>query len=389
MLRILTRIFIKNSDSTSDPAVRSAYGMLCSIVGVVLNILLFAGKYIAGVISGSIAITADAFNNLSDAGSSVITLLGFRFAGMKPDREHPFGHGRIEYIAGFIVSVMILMMGFELGKSSVAKIISPEPIEGGIIPMIILTVSILVKLYMYVYNTAISKKISSAAMNATAKDSLSDCVSTAVVLAATVTARFTGVQIDGWCGLLVALFILWGGYNSAKDTLSPLLGNPPSREFVEKIEQIVLSEGTVVGIHDLVVHDYGPGRVMISLHGEVPADGDLLAMHDAVDLIERRLRDELGCDAVIHMDPISTSDERVAELREQVAQSVRELDKSMTIHDFRIVEGPTHTNVIFDVVVPPECKLTDTQVSREMENIVSHCGENFCAVVNVDHAYIL
>lgn len=389
MLRILTRLFIKNSGNTSDPAVRSAYGVLCSIVGVVLNILLFAGKYAAGVISGSIAITADAFNNLSDAGSSVITLLGFRFAGMKPDREHPFGHGRIEYIAGFIVSVMILMMGFELGKSSVAKIISPEPVEGGLIPMIILAVSILVKLYMYVYNTAISKKISSAAMNATAKDSLSDCVSTAVVLAATVFARFTGVQIDGWCGLLVALFILWGGCNSAKDTLSPLLGNPPSREFVDRIEQIVLSEGTVVGIHDLVVHDYGPGRVMISLHGEVPADGDLLAMHDAVDLIERRLRDELGCDAVIHMDPVSTSDEHVAQLRERVAQSVRELDDSMTIHDFRIVEGPTHTNVIFDVVVPPECKLTDTEVVREMENIVSNCGENFCAVVNVDHAYIL
>ena len=389
MLRLLTGIFIKDRDNTSDPAVRSAYGVLCSIMGIVLNILLFAAKYVAGVISSSIAITADAFNNLSDAGSSIITLLGFRLAGRRPDREHPFGHGRMEYIAGFIVSVMILIMGFDLGKSSIEKIISPEPVEGSLVSIIILALSILVKLYMYLYNTAVSKKISSSAMSATARDSLSDCVSTAVVLAATLIARFTGVQVDGWCGLLVALFILWGGYNSARDTLSPLLGNPPSRDFVEKIQDIVMSEGTVVGIHDLVVHDYGPGRVMISLHGEVPADGDLLAMHDAVDLIERRLRDELGCDAVIHMDPISTSDERVSALREDVARRVREFDKGMSIHDFRIVEGPTHTNIIFDVVVPPDCRLSDAQVRQKMEEIVADCGEGCCAVVDIDHAYIL
>lgn len=389
MLRLLTGIFIKDRDNTSDPAVRSAYGVLCSVMGIVLNILLFAAKYVAGVISSSIAITADAFNNLSDAGSSIITLLGFRLAGRRPDREHPFGHGRMEYIAGFIVSVMILIMGFDLGKSSIEKIISPEPVEGSLVSIIILALSILVKLYMYLYNTAVSKKISSSAMSATARDSLSDCVSTAVVLAATLIARFTGVQVDGWCGLLVALFILWGGYNSARDTLSPLLGNPPSRDFVEKIQDIVMSEGTVVGIHDLVVHDYGPGRVMISLHGEVPADGDLLAMHDAVDLIERRLRDELGCDAVIHMDPISTSDERVSALREDVARRVREFDKGMSIHDFRIVEGPTHTNIIFDVVVPPDCRLSDAQVRQKMEEIVADCGEGCCAVVDIDHAYIL
>ncbi len=389
MLRLLTGIFIKDRDNTSDPAVRCAYGVLCSVMGIVLNILLFAAKYVAGVISSSIAITADAFNNLSDAGSSIITLLGFRLAGRRPDREHPFGHGRMEYIAGFIVSVMILIMGFDLGKSSIEKIISPEPVEGSLVSIIILALSILVKLYMYLYNTAASKKISSSAMSATARDSLSDCVSTAVVLAATLIARFTGVQVDGWCGLLVALFILWGGYNSARDTLSPLLGNPPSRDFVEKIQDIVMSEGTVVGIHDLVVHDYGPGRVMISLHGEVPADGDLLAMHDAVDLIERRLRDELGCDAVIHMDPISTSDERVSALREDVARRVREFDKGMSIHDFCIVEGPTHTNIIFDVVVPPDCRLSDAQVRQKMEEIVADCGEGCCAVVDIDHAYIL
>lgn len=389
MIRLLTRLFIKNSENTSDSAVRSAYGVVCSVVGIALNVLLFAGKYAAGALSGSIAITADAFNNLSDAGSSVVTLIGFRFAGMKPDREHPFGHGRIEYIAGFIVSVMILIMGFELGKSSFARVLSPEPVDSGLVPLLVLTASIAVKLYMYAYNRAVSGKISSPAMLAAARDSLSDCVSTAVVLGSSLLARFTGIQADGWCGLLVAAFILWGGCVSAKDTLSPLLGNPPSRELVERIESIVLSEGTITGIHDLIVHDYGPGRVMISLHGEVPAEGDLIAMHDAVDLIERRLREELGCEAVIHMDPVSANDERVMQLRERVAREARKADPSLTIHDFRIVEGPTHTNVVFDVVVPPECGLTDKQVLRELELIVSSCGENYCAVITVDHAYIL
>jgi cation diffusion facilitator family transporter len=353
-----------------------------------LNILLFAGKYFAGVISGSIAITADAFNNLLDAGSSVVMLVGFHFAGMKPDKEHPFGHGRVEYIAGFIVSVIILLMGFELGQSSVKKIIAPTQVDLTALSAVILMVSIAVKLYMFRYNRSISDRIKSSAMGAAATDSVSDAIATSVVLIAAMVSRVTGVEVDGWCGLLVALFILYSGYGAAKDTLSPLLGNPPSEEFVHKIEDIVMSSGTITGIHDLVVHDYGPGRVMVSLHGEVPADGDLLAMHDAVDLVEHRLRNELGCEAVIHMDPICTNDENVLALRDKIRAGAKQIDEGMDIHDFRVVKGPTHTNVIFDLVLPAGCELTDTQAREKISQVVISCGENFCAVVDIDHAYV-
>lgn len=388
MISILTRLFIKDSKNTGDPDVRSAYGTLCSIVGVFLNIMLFAGKYFAGRLAGSIAITADAFNNLSDAGSSIVTLIGFRIAGMKPDREHPFGHGRAEYIAGFVVSVMILIMGFELGKSSVEKIISPTEAETGWLPMAILGCSVLVKLYMFIYLRVISKKISSQAMRATAMDSIFDCIATSAVLLGAVIARYTGLPTDGWCGLLVAAFILYGGYTSVRDTLSPLLGTPPTQEFVDRIEEIVLSGGTVINIHDLVVHDYGPGRVMISLHGEVPADGDLLEMHEGIDAAERRLRDELGCEAVIHMDPILTSDEDTTRLHEVVENCVKDFDESMSIHDFRIVKGPTQTNVIFDVVVPSGYGSTDAEIKAELEEAVSQCDENLQPVIDIDHAYV-
>lgn len=388
MVRLLARLFIKNSGNYEDARVRSAYGRLCSIVGIMLNILLFAGKYFAGVISGSIAITADAFNNLLDAGSSVVMLVGFHFAGMKPDKEHPFGHGRVEYIAGFIVSVIILLMGFELGQSSVKKIIAPTQVDLTALIAVILMVSIAVKLYMFRYNRSISDRIKSSAMGAAATDSVSDAIATSVVLIAAMVSRVTGVEVDGWCGLLVALFILYSGYGAAKDTLSPLLGNPPSEEFVHKIEDIVMSSGTITGIHDLVVHDYGPGRVMVSLHGEVPADGDLLAMHDAVDLVEHRLRNELGCEAVIHMDPICTNDENVLALRDKIRAGAKQIDEGMDIHDFRVVKGPTHTNVIFDLVLPAGCELTDTQAREKISQVVISCGENFCAVVDIDHAYV-
>ena len=275
MITLLSKIFVNGKENE-----RQAYGTLCSVVGIMLNVMLFAGKYFAGIISHSIAITADAFNNLSDAGSSFITLIGFRFAGKKPDTEHPFGHGRFEYISGFIVSIAILMMGFELGKSSVSKIIHPVAVETGKLSIIILFISVCVKLYMALYNTRIGKKIDSTAMKATAMDSLSDMVATSVVLLSMLIMKFTCLSIDGISGLLVALFILYAGYNAAKDTLGPLLGQPPKKEFVHEIEDIVLSYEDVVGIHDLVVHDYGPGRCMISLHAEVPGDGDIYKLHD-------------------------------------------------------------------------------------------------------------
>lgn len=389
MIEFLARVFIRHRDGLSPSALRQAYGQLCGAVGIGLNLLLFAGKLFAGTISCSIAITADAFNNLSDAGSSVVTLLGFRLAGRKPDPEHPFGHGRMEYISGLAVAGLILLMGVELGKSSLKKILSPEEIVSSPLVLAILAVSVAVKLYMFYYNRSIGKKIKSAAMSATATDSLSDAVSTTAVLIATLVGQFTGLNIDGWVGLLVALFILFSAYKAAKETLSPLLGQTPDPEFVERIEQIVLSYPEVLNIHDLIVHDYGPGRMMISLHAEVSADGDLLQLHDVIDNAEHRLKKELGCMAVIHMDPIITNDAHTDALRMAVAEKVKTIDPRLTIHDFRTVSGPTHTNLIFDVVVPYDVKLTADEVRRRIGALVKELDENYFAVVQVDNSYVL
>ena len=389
MIEFLARVFIRHRDTLSPSALRQAYGQLCGAVGIGLNLLLFVGKLFAGTISGSIAITADAFNNLSDAGSSLVTLLGFRLAGRKPDPEHPFGHGRMEYISGLAVAGLILLMGVELGKSSLKKILSPEEIVSSPLVLAILAVSVAVKLYMFYYNRSIGRKIKSAAMSATATDSLSDAVSTTAVLIATLVGQFTGLNIDGWVGLLVALFILFSAYKAAKETLSPLLGQTPDPEFVDRIEQIVLSYPEVLNVHDLIVHDYGPGRMMISLHAEVSADGDLLQLHDVIDNAEHRLKKELGCMAVIHMDPIITNDAHTDALRMAVAEKVKSIDPRLTIHDFRIVPGSTHTNLIFDVVVPYDVKLTADEVRRRIGALVKELDENYFAVVQVDNSYVL
>lgn len=389
MIKFLIKRLIKNSDNVKDPAVRRMYGTLCSSVGIGLNICLFAGKYLAGVLSGSIAIMADAFNNLSDAGSSLITLIGFKFAGMKPDAEHPFGHGRIEYISGLAVSAAIILMGVELAKSSVSKIISPSPVDMSMMSIAILAVSVCVKLYMCSYNRFVGKQIDSAAMKATAIDSLSDAVATSVVLLAMLVLKFTGLNVDGWCGAMVALFILYAGYSAAKDTLSPLLGQPPEEELISQIRDITLSHQEIVGIHDLVVHDYGPGRLMISLHGEVPGDGNIFELHDVIDQAEKELKDKLGCDAVIHMDPIATDDEAVNITRRSVAELCKDIHEDLSIHDFRMVKGPTHTNLIFDVVIPFALKLSDKEVTDEIRKRISQKWDNYYAVIEVDHSYVL
>lgn len=388
MISLLSRLFIKNRDAATEPAVRRAYVLLCSLFGISLNVLLFAGKYLAGVLSGSIAITADAFNNLSDAGSSVITLLGFKLAAKKPDTNHPFGHGRVEYLSGVAVSIIIIVVGFELAHSSIRKIFSPEAVDTGWLPMVILLVSIGVKFYMYAYNRVVGKKICSPAMRATAVDSLTDCAATAVVLLSLLVMRFTNVNIDGWSGAAVSLFILYSGITAVRDTLSPLLGNPPSPELVHAISDIVLSHPEIVNIHDLIVHDYGPGRLIISLHAEVPGNGDIYVLHDAIDSAERELHDKLGCLAVIHMDPISTDDSRVSTMRRTVAEAVKAVDPRITIHDFRIVSGPTHTNVIFDAVVPQHFAMPDDEVKRRIEDIVRNLWENTYPKVNIDQSYI-
>ena len=286
MIKLLAGIFIENNKDYKDQKVRSAYGYLCGIVGIVINILLFGGKFIAGFLSGSVAVTADAFNNLSDAGSSVISLIGFRLASQKPDPHHPFGHGRFEYIASLIISMVIIMMGFELGKDSVIKIINPAEVEYSALTFWVLGISILAKFYMFIYNRSIGKKIDSSTLKATATDSISDTVSTlAVLVSAILTFKF-GILIDGWVGLAVAGFIMFAGISSAKETIDSLLGTPPDEEFCKSVEDIVLSHDGMIGIHDMIVHNYGPGRVFISLHAEVPSDGNFVDIHDTIDNIE-------------------------------------------------------------------------------------------------------
>jgi cation diffusion facilitator family transporter len=362
--------------------------VLCGAVGIALNLLLFTGKIFAGVLSRSIGVTADAFNNLSDAGSSVVSLAGFRLSAGKPDREHPFGHGRFEYIAGLAVSMAILLMGVELIKSSVQKIIDPQPVTFSVLTVVILGVSILIKLYMYLYNRSIGRKIDSTTMRATALDSFSDMAATGVVLASMFVSKWFNIHIDGWAGLAVALFILYTGVSAARETISPLLGQPPDAAFVKKIESIVLSEKDVVGVHDLVVHDYGPGRQMISLHAEVPADGSMVHLHDTVDNLERRLRQECGCEAVIHMDPVVLNDARTNRLRDEVETIVRGLDENLSVHDFRVVPGHTHTNLVFDVVVPFGFRMTDDEVRLALQRQVRECEGNLFAVVQIDKSCV-
>lgn len=387
MLKILAKLFIPDRENYKNPAVRTRYGLLCSAMGIALNVLLFIGKYIAGVLSGSVAVAADAANNLSDAGSSLISLLGFRLASRKPDPDHPFGHGRIEYLSGLAVSVLILFMGFELGKGSVEKIISPEAVTASWLSIGILLASIAVKIYMWAYNRSVGKKINSAAMLATATDCISDTVSTAVVLVSMLIARFTGVNIDAYVGVAVALFILRAGYLAAKDTIAPLLGKAPEKELVEEIEKIVLSSPEVCGIHDLIVHDYGPGRLIVSLHAEVDGSGDIYVLHDAIDNLERALQSEIGCIAVVHMDPVDLRDEVTARARADVAEMVKAIDERISIHDFRLVPGTTHTNYIFDAVLPINYKLSDEEAKKRIESEIERSFPNCYGVVNIDRDY--
>ena len=385
MIAFLAKRFIR--EGSDEKVRRKAYGVLCGAVGIGLNVLLFLGKFFAGTLAGSIAITADAFNNLSDAGSSFVTLLGFQLAGQKPDSDHPFGHGRIEYLSGLVVSMLILLMGFELAKSSLQKILHPEAVSFSPVVLGILLVSIAVKFYMFLYNRRYGRAVGSSAMEATAMDCISDCAATAAVLVATLAGHYMGWMIDGWCGIVVAGFILWSGINSIKDTLDPLLGTPPTAEFVQEIRDLVLAHKDIRGIHDLVVHDYGPGRVMISLHAEVSAAGDMMEVHDMIDNVEKELKETLGCETVIHMDPIVVDDGVTEETRKKVATLVRCIDDGITIHDFRMVVGPTHTNVIFDAVVPFGFRLTDEEVEEKIRTIVRTLDGNYFAVVKVEKSY--
>lgn len=388
MITFLASLFIKDRRNYDSPAVRQAYGVLSGAVGIGLNILLFLGKWIAGTLSGSIAITADAFNNLSDAGSSIITLIGFRLSGQAPDPEHPFGHGRMEYISGLLVSVAILVMGFELIRSSFGKLRDPELIESSAVVLGILLASILVKVYMFYYNRSLSKKLDSAAMKATSVDSLSDTVATTLVLIATVISKYTGLILDGWFGILVGIFIVYTGGSTLKETIDLLIGQPPKKEFIDEIREIVLGHSLVYGVHDLIVHDYGPGRRMISLHAEVAVDGDIQDIHEQIDHIEHELQEKLNCSATIHMDPIVTDDKEVLEMKAKVEAMVQSLDEAFSMHDFRMVKGTTRTNLIFDVEVPRKTSLTDNEImNRLKEQVHGLPGSKYFAVIQIDHEY--
>lgn len=387
MIELLARRLIRDHDHVNDPAVRRAYGVLCGCAGIALNLLLFAGKCLAGLISGSIAITADAFNNLSDAGASVVTLLGFKLAAQRPDRDHPFGHGRMEYVSGLVVSMVILLMGVELAKTSVEKILEPQPVEFSPLVAVILAVSIAVKLYMSHYNRAIGRKIGSAAMAATAADSLSDSLATTAVLLSTLAGHFWNVNIDGWCGAAVACFILWAGVKAAKETIDPLLGQPPSPEFVSQIQEIVLRHREITGIHDLMVHDYGPGRQFASVHVELAAEGDVMASHELIDDIERDFLKNDRLPVVIHFDPIVTSDAQVGDMRRWLAEAVKTIDPSLSIHDLRMVPGVNHTNVIFDCVTPPGFAMSSARLKDAIARLVSEKDPSYRCVITVETSF--
>ncbi len=389
MVTLLSKLWIK--PGMSEAKQREAYGMLCSVLGIALNVLLFIGKMIAGLLSKSIAITADAFNNLSDAASSIITLVGFKLAGAKPDRAHPFGHGRMEYLSGLAVAALILIMGFELIKDSIDKILHPSDTDFSVLILMILLVSIAVKLYMAFYNNSVGKKIGSATIRAVATDSLSDSIMTAVVIVASLIQYFFGLHVDGICGVVVGFMVLKAGVSAAKELIDPLLGVPPTKEFVEQVEDIVLhfDPENIVGLHDMIVHDYGPGRRFITLHAEVPAEGDISVLHDIIDNLEYKMYMELECLTTIHMDPISTKDPFVAELKEKVTVLVKEVNEEITLHDFRIVRGDTHTNVLFDIVLPYEDKRSNEEVQGKIQSLVwEKIGQEYMTVIQVDRPFI-
>ena len=322
-------------------------------------------------------------------GKRVMYFVGVKMAEKPADEDHPFGHGRIEYVSGLVVAAAILLMGYELVRDSIGKIMHPEETEFTLLVAVILIASILVKLYMAYYNRAIGKKLDSAAMKAVATDSLSDTAATTVVLLASVFTHFTGIKIDGYCGLVVGLLVGYAGFDAARETLNPLLGQPPAHEFVEKIDEIVMSHSEVCGMHDLIVHDYGPGRQMISLHAEVPAEGNILELHDVIDNIENELRETLGCEATIHMDPVVTSDEHVSETKAAMVSLIKAIDEDLSIHDFRMVSGGTHTNLIFDILAPFGFRLTDEELLTEvLQSVHEHFGDNYYVVTKIDHSYI-
>ena len=374
-------------ESLSPEEMRTRCGLLCGAAGIFFNILLFIMKIVIGTIACSISITADAFNNLSDAGSSAVTLCGFWWSGRDADEEHPFGHGRIEYISGILISVLIILVGVELLKSSVEKIISPSPLVFNRFVIIVLVLSILIKLYMALYNSKIGKKIHSATLGAAASDSISDCFATGAGLLSSIFMYFTNIKIDGFVGMAVSLLVTWTGIKSVIETSQPLLGKAPDPEFVNEIGRIVRQNPETIGVHDLVIHDYGPNKLFVSLHMEVDGSKDIFELHDAVELVEMEISEKLGCEAIIHMDPLDVNNPKLNTIYTYMAGKAKEIDSSLKIHDMRMVTGPTHTNIIFDVVLPPSKFSQKNEIVSRLEQALKELDETYYAVIKAEISY--
>ena len=384
MITLLSRLFIPDHEKTDLPEVRRRYGVLSGTVGIFLNLLLFAGKLSAGILVHSVSITADAFNNLSDAASSVITLIGFKLAGKKADRDHPFGHGRVEYIAGLLISISIIMVGADLAKSSLDRIVSPVQTVFSGAAAAVLAASIAVKLYMFCYNRNLAEAIDSVALRSTAMDSISDCAATSAVLLCQFMSAKLGLHLDGWCGLAVSLFILHTGIRSAFDTVSPLLGQAPDPALTSKIEEIVLHTEGILDMHDLMIHDYGPGHQIVSLHAEIPSDFSLMHAHEIIDRLETRLDSELGVMSVIHMDPVDSKDHQAHLLRSRVLKKLRSMDPEAGLHDFRILRGEDMPAVSFDAQFPFSYKETDESILLALTDYISRELPGYQAIIRVD-----
>ncbi len=384
----LARLFVKNYENVENSAVRSAYGTFASIVCILCNVVLCAAKGVIGFVSGSVSIVADAMNNLSDASSNIISLFGFKLASKPADADHPYGHGRFEYLSGLAVAALIVVIGIELIRSSIDKILAPSPAEFNAVVAAVLVLSILVKLWMAFFNRRIGKRISSTTLIATAVDSRNDVIATAAVLAAAIVSSVTGVDLDGWAGLAVGAFIVYSGVTLLRDTIDPLLGKAPDPEFVKHIHDKIMSYPGVVGTHDLMVHDYGPGRRFASAHVEMPASIDPMESHDVIDNIEEAFRAEDDLLMVLHYDPIATDDSAVGDMRAWISRNVKRVDERLTIHDLRIVPGPTHTNVIFDVVRPVEFDMADAELKQRVSAVVREHRPDAICKITVDVSYV-
>ena len=384
MITLLSRLLIPGYQNTDLPEVRSRYGILSGTVGIFLNLILFAGKLTAGILVRSVSIMADAFNNLSDAASSVITLAGFKLAGKRPDADHPFGHGRIEYITGLVVSISILLMGFELAKTSIARILRPETVLFSKTAAVVLIISILVKLYMFLYNRHLGFLIDSVALRSTAIDSLSDCISTGVVLICLVFSHKFGLSLDGWCGLTVSLFILYAGIQALSDTASPLVGKAPDPELIGKITERVLETPGILDMHDLLVHDYGPGHFIVSLHAEVPSDLSLLEAHEIIDKLESGLDREFGVQSLIHIDPVETGDREANALRGELLAMIKTMHPDAGLHDLRILRGDSVPVVSFDALIPYSLEESDENIVQKLTDYISSRTGGYQVIVRID-----